>query len=128
MDGEWEHSYGVEIGTLDNPGWRVKVDLEATELKSRRFQRHEVHRSEDDWCVTWVDDAPSTRPVVRPISAKPCTGSVRGRHHRSDWRRRRAARRPARTPSTDHEGRWVGERGSFLARWRWRLAAGNLCK
>ncbi len=56
-DGEWEHSYGVEIGTLDNPGWRVKVDLEATELKSRLFQRHEVHRSEDDWCVTWVDDA-----------------------------------------------------------------------
>ena len=22
-DGEWEHAYGVEIGTLDNPGWSI---------------------------------------------------------------------------------------------------------
>ena len=26
-DGDWEHSYGVKIDTLDNPGWSLKVDL-----------------------------------------------------------------------------------------------------
>ncbi len=26
-DGTWEHSYGVKIDTLDNPGWLVTVDL-----------------------------------------------------------------------------------------------------
>jgi hypothetical protein len=23
---DWEHSYGVAIGTLDNPGWSLEVD------------------------------------------------------------------------------------------------------
>lgn len=35
----------------------MKVDLQGTELKAGAFQRNEVHRSEDDWCVTWVADA-----------------------------------------------------------------------
>ena len=30
----WEHQYGVKKGTLDNPGWRVKIDL--NENKSRQ--------------------------------------------------------------------------------------------
>ena len=35
-DGEWEHLYGIEIETLDNPGWHVKIDLEET--SSARLQ------------------------------------------------------------------------------------------
>lgn len=30
-DGYWEHSYGIEIETLDNPGWHVKIDLRETD-------------------------------------------------------------------------------------------------
>ncbi|UCH44768.1 MAG: hypothetical protein JSV11_10785 [Nitrospiraceae bacterium] len=26
-NGDWEHQYGIVIETLDNPGWRVKIDL-----------------------------------------------------------------------------------------------------
>ena len=37
-DGVWEHSYGVTIGTLDNPGWTVKVDLSGTQLAGRAFE------------------------------------------------------------------------------------------
>ncbi|MDP8910052.1 MAG: immunity 53 family protein, partial [Chloroflexota bacterium] len=85
-DGDWEHSYGVEICTLDNPGWSVKVDLQGTELKAGAFQRNEVHRSEDDWCVTWVAVPPSTRRAARATSAKACTGSARGRQKASDRR------------------------------------------
>ena len=29
-DGEWEHSFGVTIGTLDNPGWTVRINLQGT--------------------------------------------------------------------------------------------------
>lgn len=26
-DGDWEHQLGIDIGTIDNPGWTVKVSL-----------------------------------------------------------------------------------------------------
>jgi hypothetical protein len=36
-DGDWEHSFGVRIDTLDNPGWTVTIDLEGTGLENRTF-------------------------------------------------------------------------------------------
>lgn len=39
---DWEHTYGVEIGTLDNPGWTLQVDLADTELEGRAFAPVEV--------------------------------------------------------------------------------------
>jgi hypothetical protein len=33
-DGDWEHEYGVSISNIDNPGWRIKIDLEGTILES----------------------------------------------------------------------------------------------
>ena len=38
-DDDWEHSYGVEIGTLDNPGWTLKIDLQDTDLEGRSFAK-----------------------------------------------------------------------------------------
>ena len=40
-NGDWEHSYGVEIGTLDNPGWRLQIDLRETGLQGKPFNRVE---------------------------------------------------------------------------------------
>lgn len=54
-NGDWEHSYGITITTLDNPGWSVAIDLAGTCLAEAGFPRREVHRSEDDWCVTWKE-------------------------------------------------------------------------
>ncbi|GAB3954001.1 immunity 53 family protein [Streptomyces sparsus] len=34
-DGDWEHSYGIQIETIDNPGWMLTVDLERTSLCGR---------------------------------------------------------------------------------------------
>ncbi|MFI6740322.1 Imm53 family immunity protein [Nonomuraea sp. NPDC050451] len=31
-DDGWEHTYGGTISTLDNPGWRLKIDLADTPL------------------------------------------------------------------------------------------------
>jgi hypothetical protein len=55
-DGDWEHASGVRIGTLDNPGWSAEIDLSGTELLGRPFEKREIHRSEDDWLVVWVED------------------------------------------------------------------------
>jgi hypothetical protein len=38
-DDDWEHSYGVKIDTLDNPGWTLKIDLTDTALDGRAFER-----------------------------------------------------------------------------------------
>ena len=56
-DGDWEHQFGLRIDTLDNPGWSVAIDVTETDLADRRFDRLEVHRSEDDWLVVWVGDS-----------------------------------------------------------------------
>ncbi len=56
-NGEWEHQYGVELGTLDNPGWRLEIDLEGTELEGRTLERQVVERSQDDWWQAWCDGA-----------------------------------------------------------------------
>lgn len=35
---DWEHSYGVKIETLDNPGWSLRIDLRETALEGRTFE------------------------------------------------------------------------------------------
>ena len=37
-DGTWEHTHGISISTLDNPGWRIKIDLNETNLKNSSFE------------------------------------------------------------------------------------------
>lgn len=56
-DGDWEHAHGVQIDTLDNPGWHLRVDLADTPLRTVSFSQIEVHRSEHDWLVLRRDDA-----------------------------------------------------------------------
>ncbi|WP_363168921.1 immunity 53 family protein [uncultured Lamprocystis sp.] len=36
-NGDWEHTYGVSIGTLDNPGWSLVVELTDSNLDGRSF-------------------------------------------------------------------------------------------
>jgi hypothetical protein len=59
---DWEHSYGVQIGTLDNPGWSLKIDLHETSLAGRPFSKvqHGVPADDlEEWQRTgswWVAD------------------------------------------------------------------------
>lgn len=41
----WEHSYGVEIASIDNPGWRVKV----SGASGRELVDMNTERDEEDW-------------------------------------------------------------------------------
>jgi hypothetical protein len=54
-NGDWEHQYGVEVGTLDNPGWRVQIDVVGTELEGREQARAITERSDTDWVQSWCD-------------------------------------------------------------------------
>ncbi len=38
---EWEHSYGVVIETIDNPGWSLKIDLADTPFEDVPFEKLE---------------------------------------------------------------------------------------
>jgi len=56
-NGDWEHSYGVSIGTLDNPGWSLEVDLAETALADKPFaplKRNYEHES--DWLTCSLRD------------------------------------------------------------------------
>jgi hypothetical protein len=51
-DGDWEHQYGVKVNSLDNPGWRVTIDLAGTDLEGRTFEPIERGLADDastDW-------------------------------------------------------------------------------
>jgi hypothetical protein len=54
-DGDWEHQFGIEIGTLDNPGWQLQIDLVGTSLEGRRAEVIRKQRSENDWLHYWSD-------------------------------------------------------------------------
>lgn len=34
-DGDWEHGYGVQIQTTDNPGWLVKIGIDGTKAQDQ---------------------------------------------------------------------------------------------
>jgi len=61
-NGDWEHSYGVEISTLDNPGWIVKINLADTDLERRPFRELSYGTGVDskpideDWLVCKVEN------------------------------------------------------------------------
>jgi len=53
---EWEHSYGVKIYTLDNPGWTVLIDLAYTYMEGKEFPKLKIDNSDDDWIMCCVRD------------------------------------------------------------------------
>ncbi len=54
-NGDWEHSWGVGIETLDNPGWRLKIDLNETSAENRILERTKIDRGERDWIMYGVE-------------------------------------------------------------------------
>lgn len=54
---DWEHQFGVEIDTLDNPGWNVTIDLDDTNLAGKPFKEIKDIEPERDWIHCWVDGA-----------------------------------------------------------------------
>lgn len=56
-NGLWEHEQGIEIGTLDNPGFRIKISVFGTPLETVDFDRVEDdYDSDDHWFTCWKED------------------------------------------------------------------------
>lgn len=47
-DNDWEHSYGLRIATLDNPGWSVEISLNDTVLEEMEYTKTIIERSNND--------------------------------------------------------------------------------
>lgn len=60
-NGDWQHSYGIEISTLDNPGWSLTIDLTDTYLQHMAFKAVEQGKiandtsDPEDWFVCKVE-------------------------------------------------------------------------
>lgn len=55
-DGYWEHQYGIEILSLDNPGWSVKIELEETAYSQLADLSFVVDNSADDWVKCFIQN------------------------------------------------------------------------
>jgi hypothetical protein len=55
-DGDWEHQHGIQIGTLDNPGWYLDVSIEDTPQAGSTIPRKLVERTATDWVAVEVKD------------------------------------------------------------------------
>jgi Immunity protein 53 len=54
-NGVWEHQSGVSIGTLDNPGWTLEIELCGTDAEDRTLERVKIERTRNDWLHYWVE-------------------------------------------------------------------------
>lgn len=54
-DGNWEHTCGPRIATLDNPGWSVTIDLKGTKYEAVTFAEVQDMEPERDWIRCWVE-------------------------------------------------------------------------
>lgn len=48
-DGDWEHSFGISIDTLDNPGWVIKIDISDTNLNGIKLEEKVFKVNDADW-------------------------------------------------------------------------------
>lgn len=54
-NGDWEHQYGITIESLDNPGWRVEIDLTDTPFERLTFLRVEERTEDGEWLLCWIE-------------------------------------------------------------------------
>ncbi len=70
-NGSWEHTYGISITTLDNPGWSFKVELADTRFFGRTFNEVNFKGVDnDDWYVCRVKNSEFEGPVGQIGSLK----------------------------------------------------------
>ena len=54
-DGEWEHSYGITIEAIDNPGWHIKIDLCETKYAGMNMEKMQLMPNDNDWIVCYIE-------------------------------------------------------------------------
>jgi hypothetical protein len=54
-NGDWEHGFGADISTIDNPGWSVAIALRETPKQEATFASVKIDRKHDDWIHYWAE-------------------------------------------------------------------------
>lgn len=55
-DGKWEYNFGIKIGTLDNPGWLIDIDLNNTDLIDEQFNKIQILIYDNNWIYCNVEN------------------------------------------------------------------------
>jgi len=48
-DGDWEHGDGIQITTLDNPGWEIEIDISNTSIANINLEWILNENGKQDW-------------------------------------------------------------------------------
>lgn len=67
-NGDWEHTYGVAITNIDNPGSSLKVELIDSYLYDVPFAEMKIERAEDDSVICKVADGVFKRTAASTIA------------------------------------------------------------
>ena len=55
-NGDWEHGSGIQITTLDNPGWDVEIDISNTSIANLQVEWILNEKSKQDWYGVKIED------------------------------------------------------------------------
>lgn len=55
-NGDWEHNEHFSIRNIDNPGWRVSINLEDTHCEGEKFESIDVEKDTNDWYQCFLRD------------------------------------------------------------------------
>lgn len=55
-NGEWEHGGGIQIITIDNPGWEVEIDISNTSVANMNLSWILNENSKHDWYGVKIED------------------------------------------------------------------------
>lgn len=55
-NGDWEHTYGILIETVDNPGWFITINIEETSIEKAKINSVSIENSETDWYFYKIED------------------------------------------------------------------------
>ena len=48
-DGDWEHGEGIQITTIDNPGWEIEIDISKTSIAGMSIKWILNEKGKHDW-------------------------------------------------------------------------------
>ena len=64
-DGDWEHTYYINIDNHSETEWSVEICIAWTELQSAEFTTLEIRRSAEDWLRCSIEDVPIYKKIFR---------------------------------------------------------------
>jgi hypothetical protein len=52
----WKHEFRLSMDTLDNPDWKITIDLNNPDIINKIFETYKVERAKNNWCCCWIEN------------------------------------------------------------------------